>query len=412
MKKLFLSMVLLTITVLLSAQPPQAFKYQAVIRNEAGNVVSNQSVEIIISIRNETPSGTVIYQETFITTTNQFGLVNLNIGYNPTLGSLALIDWFADSKFLEVEIDIDGSGVYLSMGTNELLSVPYALYAGRSADGYWDLFNSNIYYISGNVGIGTSTPNARLHVNDRIRIGEDPIYPNVYGEISHVGEGTGFAINSHAGGGSWADLHFQTNAYTRMLIESAGNVGIGTITPDADLHVEDRVRIGEDPAYSNVYGEIYHEGGANGFVINANAGGSWADLYFQTDGTTQMFIESAGNVGIGTTTLAAGYKLSVDGKVACEEVLVNYSDSWPDFVFEENYNLRELNELESIIKSDKHLPDIPSASEVKENGFQLGDMQKRLLQKVEELTLYTIEQDKQIKALQQELELLKTKNSH
>jgi hypothetical protein len=194
-----------------------------------------------------------------------------------------------------------------------------------------------------------------------------------------------------------------------MFIESAGNVGIGTTTPDADLHVEDHIRIGEDPSYPNVYGEIYHDGGANGFVINANAGGSWADLYLQTDGVTQMFIESAGNVGIGTTTLANGYKLSVNGKVACQEILVEYSDNWPDFVFEDKYNLLELTELESILKTNKHLPDMPSASEVQEKGFQLGDMQKRLLQKVEELTLYTIEQDKQIKALQQELELLKTK---
>ncbi|MCB2219863.1 MAG: hypothetical protein KQI35_05650 [Bacteroidetes bacterium] len=335
-----ISLILLCVAISVSVfcQPPQAFKYQALIRNETGNVVSNQSVEIIISIRNETPGGTIIYQETFNTTTNQFGLVNLNIGYNPTLGSFALIDWFADSKFLEVEIDVDGSGVYLSMGTNELLSVPYALYAGRSADGYWDLYNSSIYYISGNVGIGTSTPNARLHVNDRIRIGEDP-------------------------------------------------------------------------TYSTVYGELYHEGGGNGFVINSNAGGgSWADIYFQTNGTTKMFIESSGNVGIGTTDLAAGYKLSVDGKVACEEVMVEYSDNWPDYVFSSEYNLLNLIDLEKQIKKYNHLPGIPSAKEIEENGLHLAEMQKLVLQKVEELTLYTIEQGKLINDLQEELKTLKKEN--
>jgi len=339
MKKIALSMVILTITVCLFSQPPQAFKYRAVIRNGAGNVISNQSVDIIISIRNETPGGTIIYQETFITTTNQFGLVNLQIGFNPTLGSFALIDWFADSKFIEVEIDIDGSGDYLSLGTNELLSVPYALYAGRSADGYWSLYNSSINYISGNVGIGTTTPDAKLHINDRIRIGEDPTYSTVYGEVYHEGGGTGLIINSHAGGGSWADIYFQTN------------------------------------------------------------------------GATKMFIESNGNVGIGTTNLATGYRLSVDGKIACEEVLVEYSDSWPDYVFSPEYDLLNLNDLENHIKENNHLPGIPSAEEIEEQGLPLAEMQKLVLQKVEELTLYTIEQGKLINGLQNKVNFLKKENT-
>ena len=120
------------------------------------------------------------------------------------MGSFSAIDWHADAKFMQIEIDLNQSGEYLSLGTSELLSVPYALFAGRSADGFWDLYNSNIYYVSGNVGIGTSTPNTRLHVNDRLRVGEDPNYSTVYGELYHEGAGTGFKINAHAGGGSWA----------------------------------------------------------------------------------------------------------------------------------------------------------------------------------------------------------------
>ena len=96
---------------------------------------------------------------------------------------------------------------------------------------------------SGNVGIGSSTPNAKLHVNDRIRVGEDPSYSTVYGELYHEGGGTGFKINAHAGGGSWADIYFQTNANTRMFIESAGNVGIGTTSPTSRLDVQGNVTI-------------------------------------------------------------------------------------------------------------------------------------------------------------------------
>jgi len=339
--KNLITTILLTLTFTLSVfcQPPNAFKYQAVVRDGDGNIISSQSVDLRISIHNETPVGAILYQETFSETTNQFGLVSLNIGMGspPFIGTFNSIDWRFDSKFIEVEIG-DGADYY-SLGTSELFSVPYAMFSDRSADGYWELFNSNIYYNSGNVGIRTTTPNA-------------------------------------------------------------------------DLHVADRIRVGEDPTYSTVYGELYHNGGGTGFVINAHAGGgSWADLYFQTNGTTKMFIESSGSVGIGTTDLAAGYKLSVDGKVACEEVLVEYSEGWPDYVFSPDYDLLNLNDLEDQIKKNNHLPGIPSAGEIEENGIHLAEMQKRLLQKVEELTLYTIKQDKQIKALQNELESLKSKYS-
>ncbi|MCB2219050.1 MAG: hypothetical protein KQI35_01555 [Bacteroidetes bacterium] len=418
MKKLFtISLVLIMISASLFGQPPEVIKYQAVMRDAAGDILANQSVDIRISIHNETPTGTIIYQETFSEITNQFGLVNLNIGLGtPQIGSFNLIDWGADSKFLEIEIYNDAGGGYLSMGTSELFSVPYSLYSDRSSDSYWDLYNSSIYYNSGNVGIGTSTPGELFEINGnggacglRVNYG-GTTYDGLYGDFRQTGSG-GLQINSQtpSGGGGWADISLMTNGTTKMFIESGGNVGIGTTTPNADLHVEDHIRIGEDPNYSTVFGELYHEGGGNGFKINANAGGgTWADLYFQTNGNTRMFIESAGNVGIGTTNLAAGYRLSVDGKVACEEVLVEYSESWPDYVFLKGYKLRPLDELESNIFMQKHLPGLPSAEDVKENGIQLGEMQKILLEKVEELTLYTIQQDKQIKALQQEIANLKS----
>jgi hypothetical protein len=96
--------------------------------------------------------------------------------------------------------------------------------------------NTLLNVISGNVGIGSSTPNAKLHVNDRIRVGEDPSYPLVYGELIHEGSGNGFKINANAGGG-WADMHLQTNGTTKMFIESNGQVGIGTTSPYYRLQV-------------------------------------------------------------------------------------------------------------------------------------------------------------------------------
>lgn len=98
------------------------------------------------------------------------------------------------------------------------------------------------------------------------------------------------------------------------------------------------------------------------------------------------------------------YQLAVEGKIVAEEIIVNITDwGWPDYVFEENYNLPTLNEVESHIKANKHLPGIPSANEVITNGANIGEVQVKLLQKIEELTLYLIEQDKKIQELQNQI---------
>ncbi len=101
-------------------------------------------------------------------------------------------------------------------------------------------------------------------------------------------------------------------------------------------------------------------------------------------------------MGIGTTN-PGSYKLAVNGKIRAKDVVVE--TGWSDFVFEDDYELKPLNEVEIFIQTHKHLPDIPSAEEVSENGVALGDMQALLLQKIEELTLYMIEMDKENQAL-------------
>ncbi len=118
-----------------------------------------------------------------------------------------------------------------------------------------------------------------------------------------------------------------------------------------------------------------------------------------------------GNVGIGTNDPGA-YKLAVNGNVHAKEVTVDLI-GWPDYVFEENYTLPTLSQVEQHIKEKGHLVNIPSAKEVEENGVQLGEMNKKLLEKIEELTLYAIAQQKQLKeqeARLKKLEALLNKN--
>ena len=95
-------------------------------------------------------------------------------------------------------------------------------------------------------------------------------------------------------------------------------------------------------------------------------------------------------------------ELDKDGLLYARKMKVNL-DNWPDYVFETNYPLLSLKEIESYINSNGHLPNVPSAEEVEKNGVDLGEANKILLQKVEELTLHLIEQNKRIEALENEL---------
>ncbi|MCD4789553.1 MAG: hypothetical protein K8R37_06085, partial [Bacteroidales bacterium] len=202
MKKIHLLILFMAIALCTIAQPPQAFKYQAVVRDNTGEIISNQSVGIRISIHDATAGGTIIYQETFTETTNQFGLVNLEIGNGtPTIGTFATIDWGSNSKFLELEIDPSGGTSYVSMGTSQLLSVPYALYSQSSEDAVWEESAGNVYYNAGNVGIGNSSPTEKLDVLGNLKVlgsaSSDNIGINL--QISQSASGKGGKVLIKAG---------------------------------------------------------------------------------------------------------------------------------------------------------------------------------------------------------------------
>lgn len=119
----------------LYAQAPHKFNYQAVIRDAGGNVVPNQGVGMKIAIRQTSPLGLVVYSETHTVTTSSIGLINLEIGGGAILsGTFAAIDWGAGPYFVEMLLDISGGSNYVLMGTQQLLSVPYALYAENTSN--------------------------------------------------------------------------------------------------------------------------------------------------------------------------------------------------------------------------------------------------------------------------------------
>ena len=217
--------------------------------------------------------------------------------------------------------------------------------------------------------------------------------------------------------GGWtdgADVVYTTTA--------ADRVGIGTGSPVGKLVLSSEV------AYDNVQFDIIAGGAAGDAVIRfgGNNGGvadytaadvPWGigvrrgsnvfTIAYQAGGAASLeagqvlSIETSGNVGIGTTTVPTGYKLAVDGKIIAEEVHIDMSGAWPDDVFREDYNLMPLAEVAAYIASNGHLPEVPSAEEVAVNGLSLGATQALLLKKIEELTLYMIQVQKENEALRE-----------
>jgi hypothetical protein len=190
------------------------------------------------------------------------------------------------------------------------------------------------------------------------------------------------------------------NAGDRLVINNSGYVGIGTTLPNVRLHVSGGADVEPGSGGFIVTGSTTSTNiGIDDNEIMARNNGAVSTLYFNNDGGDVVMCTSSGNVMIGTTTPATGYILSVDGKVMAEEVRVQLSGNWPDYVFDEKYQLPSLYNLETAVKTNKHLPGIPSAEEMKKNGITVGEMQTKMMEKIEELTLYIISLQKQIDEL-------------
>jgi hypothetical protein len=252
----------------------------------------------------------------------------------------------------------------------------------------------------GNVGIGTTNPQAPL---DTEATGPARGVLARFINSSPITTGAQIVVSA-AGANSWAiglpgngspDLAFYNgrdsvaDGNERMRLTTAGNLGIGTTDPGST-----RLRVAT----------------ASGEIFKADDG---ASAYIRTTVGVGTVFES-GNVGIGTTT--PSHKLAVNGTVRAKEVIVD--TGWADYVFKKGYRLAPLTEVEAHIEREGHLPGIPSAAEVEAGGVSLGDMQAKLLAKVEELTLHVIAQEKrqsaqetQISAQAKRIQQLETENA-
>lgn len=226
-----------------------------------------------------------------------------------------------------------------------------------------------------------------------------------------------------------AKLQIHEPAGNTQFIAAAGSnlPGISTFVPGSSPSIGYNVRYqsgykymgagyGAFWQYTPSLGALYYfysstSGAADGNVssIFALAIDSSGRLGIGT-GTPKAPLHVTGNVvfGSGSISPATGYKVSIDGKVICEEIKVQVSTSWPDYVFEDNYNLPSLEAVEAKTMAEKHLPGIPSAADVKaQQGIEIGDMQKRMLEKMEEMYRYMFQINKENKEIKKDNKALK-----
>lgn len=212
---------------------------------------------------------------------------------------------------------------------------------------------------------------------------------------------------------SGATLRLNSNSDGNItLAQAGGKVGIGTSSPQRLLQIGDnaipdsegmiRLASRSGTQGSNRVWDIgvpETDGDSSGigysFIIDDISAGSGPEF---------MIKWGTGAVGIGTTTIPTGVRMAVRGKVLAEEIEVQLFQNWPDYVFADDYELMPLAELEEKIRENRHLPGIPPAAEVEANGLAVGAMQVKLMEKVEELTLYVIQ-------INRDLEDVKSRNS-
>ncbi|MDN3588081.1 hypothetical protein QWY86_15465 [Pedobacter aquatilis] len=222
-------------------------------------------------------------------------------------------------------------------------------------------------------------------------------------------------------------VHAQTNTFP-----SNGNVGLGTLYPTTGLQLGElngnitskqimipgtynfeKVMLGQIGNGNSALEMVNHNSAESSYGVrilaNIDNGGPGLQLqyaqpksnYSELEYQTGLMLSVSGNIGIGT--VSPNEKLSVNGKIRAQEVKVETAN-WPDYVFEQNYKLDELSVLENFIKRHKHLPEMPDAKTLEQDGLMLGDMVKLQQKKIEELTLHLIDKDKIIRDLLQRME--------
>ncbi len=372
------------------------------------------------------------------TSTGKIGIGNIT---NPSSKLHLLAD---ENEAAEINLE------HRSTGNRQYAQVLLGTHSIRAGNAENMVFTTpkgrNFAFANGRVGINTTAPTQALDVDGNIRLRNNAAIgtwsnhslsfnTNSAVRMVILGDGkVGFGISDpsqkididgnirlrdNATIGTWSNhsLSFNTNSTARMVIAANGNVGLGSGTdPQASLHItangsQDVGILLEASGTGKSAGIFFTKSAVNIGTLDKDQ-----PIAFYTAGTDlKMIIDPEGNVGIGVASpqhklhVAGGAKFSnqviidagglyVNGEIKAKKYLATLTP-FPDFVFLPDYKLLTLNEVESFITENGHLPGVPSAATIEKNGIELGEMNAMLLQKIEELTLYIIAQDKKIQAL-------------
>ncbi|MBD2769222.1 hypothetical protein IC235_15125 [Hymenobacter sp. BT664] len=350
-------------------------------------------------------------------------LVIDNVGSGGPMGSGSLLS-FSSSGGADVTAIQENNGLNLNGSATAPVKISNASLLVGYVSGGSNYGQGNLL-AAGNVGIGTPNPHAQLQLgnttgNRKLVLLEDA-------DNDHQFYGLG-VLKARPTSTFRFQIPSSTNAYrffrgndaassTELFtILGNGNVGVGTDAPAYPLQVAGKIGANglfidsATPAINTPetaqYLHIYNRLNANGL----KAGGILVsdDYSYADPGKNDLIIK--GKVAIGTPLASNpnNYTLAVNGQIGAKDVRVeSTSATWPDYVFEPTYELPSLKEVDGYLKANKHLKELPSAREVTENGHSLGQMDALLLKKIEELTLYMINQDHKLEAQQQEIETLK-----
>lgn len=290
----FLSLLLISLSSF-AQDPPEGINYQAVARDNSGKPISNSNLKIRFSIRDITATGTIVFQEIHNGSTNVYGLFTLIIGNGLLVStdSFSAINWENGNKYLEVEVDTLSGNNYISMGTTQMMSVPYALYAKTAGGGL--IGTTGATGVTGSTGATGSTGSTGATGAD---LGTH------WSLTGNAIAGTDFIGTSNNQG-----FVFKTNGTEKMRILSGGNVSIGTDTAQCLLHltsIAPRICFTDtNLPLSAANPNWIIRGQEDGFFKIQNTPN------FSTI-TNRMLIDANGNVGIGPTAPLAKFHINND----------------------------------------------------------------------------------------------------
>jgi hypothetical protein len=321
---------------------------------------------------------------------------------------------------LDLAVNRSGTGIFPTIGINGIVNTGARASSASTVNFYGSKFIVNGSTATTSTASGQNYYGTYGEVADNTAVGEASNSYGLYGKASSISTAYGVygAATGVTGTTDYGGYFTATGGTTNYGVYSAAgtnyfnnNVGIGTTTPGLKAHITGAIGLPATTGTTQT-GVLRLQGLTSNAVLDFGVNGG-SGAYLQVTNQTALNANyplllnpNGGNVGIGITNPTD--KLAVNGTIHTKEVRVDLT-GWPDYVFKKDYKLPTLIEVKDYIDKNQHLPDMPSEKEVADNGLNLGEMNKILTKKVEELTLYLIEQNKRIEKLES---VLKKSSAH